>query len=518
MFSQHGNNIQVVKKETMMVAPSSFTVKEETPPPPAPADETLETPLADRLPRTYISKLVVQMKSCLTQLDAEVTYPQLESIAILIHESMSSSSRNYHSVQHVFDISEDLVDPIAILSAFFHDCIYYHVDGSFTPGQADILDGVYQADSEQYKFFASAEDSNDHLLKMVECIFGYSPGQEVTNGDGLNEFLSAIIAVRQLKDHLSIERLTQITCCIEATIPFRPKNKETGLGPMERLHVQMEDARRRFDLKLDDEDLVKSVQRASILSNNDVGNFGTPDRHWFLDNTWSLLPETNETLRQQYLYTVKNFHHGIFKMYGFFGFLQPSVVFHSFRGVPNDEELSVKIGQCTQNLELGKKYVGAKLLSMSLLAAFAELTGGDGPMSLFMGDLPSRHHVSSKISDALPTPSENSLKNCDQDVYSILAHGRRTETSFDIRQSPLAAYLYSYLGDEGLSKLLNGHKWFPITEENGVELLTAFPRVVVEAVARNMMRVALSRADMINEVLTSLPNVHNDGNLSAVAE
>ena len=451
------------------------------------------------------------------ELDAEgVTYPRLESIAILIHESMSNSSRNYHSVQHVFDISKDMEDPIAILSAFFHDCIYYHVDGSFTKGQAAILDGVYQEDSKQYKFFVSADDSSDYLLKMVECVFGYSPGQEVTVPVGLNEFLSAIIAVRQLKPYLPIEILTQIACCIEATIPFRPKNKETGLSPMEQLYVRMGDARRLFVLKLDDEDLVKSIQRASILSNNDVGNFGTADRHWFLDNTWSLLPETNETLRQQYLYTVKEFHHGIFKMYGFFGFLQPSVVFNSFRGVPNDEELNELLHQCSQNLELGKKYVGAKLLSMSLLTAFAELTGGDAPMSLFMGDLPSRHHVSSQIEDALPLPSVNKLKRCDQDVYSILAHGRKTETDFDIRQSPLAAYLYGYLGDEGLTKLLEGHKWYPIEEENGIELLAAFPREVVEAVARNMRKVALSRADMIKEVVASLPKVRNE--LGAVAE
>jgi hypothetical protein len=184
--------------------------------------------------------------------------------------------------------------------------------------------------------------------------------------------------------------------------------------------------------------------------------------------------------------------------------------------VPDDEELNEKLDQCSQNLELGKKYVGAKLLSMSLLTAFAELTGGDAPMSLFMGDLPSRHHVSSQIEDALPLPSAYKLKRCDQDVYSILAHGRKTETDFDIRQSPLAAYLYAYLGDEGLTKILEGHKWYPIEEENGIELLAAFPREVVEAVARNMRKVALSRADMIKEVVASLPKVRNE--LGAVAE
>lgn len=47
--------------------------------------------------------------------------------------------------------------------------------------------------------------------------------------------------------------------------------------------------------------------------------------------------------------------------------------------------------------DMGKKYVGAKLLSASVLAAFAQLTGGDAPMCLLIGDLPSRHHRSEKL-------------------------------------------------------------------------------------------------------------------------
>lgn len=449
------------------------------------------------------------MQDCLSEMNATgVTMCVLESMAIRIHESMSSSSRNYHSVQHVFDISHDLTDPIAILSAFFHDCIYFHVDGGLNRDQARRLRGTYKLDADgNYKFSATAEEDcgKDRPLHMVECIFGYSPGQEITPRNGLNEFLSAVIAVKELKDHLTVEQLAQIACCIEGTIPFRSADKETGRTPMDRLYSNMELARSKCALEMSDEELVKSVQRAAMLSNNDVGNFGTTDRLWFLDNTWSLLPETNQTLREQYLYTINEFHLGIFKMHGFFGFLQPKVVFHSFRGFPPEKEVAQKIEECAKNMEIGRKYIGAKLLAMSVLAAFAELTGGDAPMSLFMGDLPSRHHVSTKIEDALPTPPKENLKNCHPDVYNILANGRRTETSFDIRQSPLAAYLYGCLGDDGLQNLLQNHKMHPVCKENAMELLKALPRDVVEALAQNMMKVALSRAEMIQGVIDTLP-------------
>jgi hypothetical protein len=455
------------------------------------------------------------MEVCLNQLGARnVTMPRLETMAVLVHDSMSASSRNYHSVQHVFDISRDLRDSIAILAAIFHDCIYYHVDGRLTVIQARLLEGVFQTDDdgtsqmiahrESVCSIKAPEQDRDPLVLMVEMIFGFTYGQIVGPQNGLNEFLSAVIAVRTLNEHLPMSILAQIACCIEATIPFR--SLIDGIEPMDKLYCHMQKTRNMFELDLTDPQLVECVQRACILSNFDVGNFGSDDRHWFLDNTWSLLPETNESLRQQYLYTAKEFHHAVFKMNGFFSFLKPGVVFQSFQGVPCEEEMSLLVKACTENLEIGKKYVGAKLLAVGVLTAFAELTGGDAPMSLFMGDLPSRHHVSTKLEDSLPSPPAAALKKCDSVVYGLLSQGRRTETSFDIRQSPLAAYLYGCLGDEALYQVLKSNKMYPMEKENSLELLACLPREAIEAVAKNMAIVALSRSDLIRDLVKNLPD------------
>ena len=456
-------------------------------------------------PQTYLGRLVTEMKQHLTALKAKnITYAHLESMSITIHHSMSNSSRNYHSVQHVFDISNEIEDPIAVLSAFFHDCIYYHVDGGMTTQQLELLKGTYRRQHDgSYKFVPSCE--NDELLRMVCCIFGFQPNEEIKAG--LNEFLSAVIAVRELEKNLTIDQLAQIACCIELTIPFRCANTETGETAAQRLHKNMQQATNQFNLNLSDEDLVNSVQRACILANSDVGNFGSQDLHWFLDNTWSLLPETNESLRQQYLYTIKEFHHGIFKMYGFFVyFIRPDLIFQSFKGVPDDEYLSALKDQCTRNLVVGKKYVGAKLLSMSVLAAFAELTGGDAPMSLFLGDLPSRHRRSTTIEEQLPFIPTEEMEDVDVDVYNLLAVGRRSETSFDIRQSPLAAFIYGRLGDKGSSNALAATKLHPMERENAIQFLSALPRDVVEVIALNMKMVALSRSQLIEAVLDELPS------------
>ena len=370
-------------------------------------------------PKNYIVQLIFELEHALLALHAtQLTIPKLERMATFIYESMSMATRNYHSVRHVFDIinfDPRLYDqnPIAILSACFHDCVYYHVDGGLTPFQGHILKGTYtlgdhdtcenndslETELEQnkednlttsqiYTFYATDAPHYQDDLQMVETIFGYTAGQQIrVTGDGLNEYLSAVVAIRMLREHLAPEILVQIVCCIEATIPFRPRDSQTQHTHMMQLYANMQAVTRIYDLVLSDEEIIQSVQRACILSNSDVGNFGTQDRYWFLDNTWSLLPETNESLRNEYVYSVEHFHTALYKMYGFFGFLQPEVVFHEFRGVPTPEELTTLETECRNNLALGRKYVGAKLVAMGVVSALAVLSGGDAPINLFTGDL-----------------------------------------------------------------------------------------------------------------------------------
>ena len=268
----------------------------------------------------------------------------------------------------------------------------------------------------------------------------------------------------------------------------------------------------------------------------DVANFGTEDRYHFLDNTWSLLPESNISLRSQYLYTISEYHEAVFKMNGFFThFLtDANVIFASFRGVPSKERVDYLTSQASNNLSLGKKYVGAKLLSASVLAAFATLTGGDAPISLFMGDLPSRQHgESQQIDDYLPnpktllstqrgkSPSSTASKLDKDDVFQILALGRRSDSSFDIKASPLAAFLYaacySRVGGEegeneeedGLSSIINEpnmkqYMSYPMTKDHATKLLQSLPQDAIEVIGICIGQLAISRKAAIHDLLTAL--------------
>ena len=86
------------------------------------------------------------------------------------------------------------------------------------------------------------------LLYIVKCIFGYPNYDDDVNDEqqqqhkgepfvvthktpGINEFLSAMVAVKQLECHLTLIQLIQIAVCIAATIPFKNFDDGSGINP-----------------------------------------------------------------------------------------------------------------------------------------------------------------------------------------------------------------------------------------------------------------------------------------------
>jgi len=409
---------------------------------------------------TYLSRLFVGIKKSLQTLGAEPCDEQMERLALFIYESMSVSSRYYHNIQHPLVLAENQTDPILVLAAFYHDVVYYQVDGGLSLRQASIVkDAIEEKDSSVY-LSASCDES---LLSMVERIFGFECGQKV--GQGLNEFLSALVAVRELQTVLNPGILAQIACCIEATIPFRPPNEDGSA--MERLYTRMMKTNLDFHLGLSQEKVVEAVQRAARLANLDVRFFATTDRASFIGSDWQLLPEMNKILRSLHVYTIQDYQGALFHWQEFASFVNPKYAFQSFRGVPGEVERMT--AEATVNFEMNKEYNRVKLLSASVVLAFAVLTGGDAPMSLFLGDFPSRqldywHHA---LTPALPPHQD-----CNLTIHQVLLEKeRKMESSFD-RLSPVTAFLYSHLGDTAVKEILRDCAFSPMGDEAATCLLS----------------------------------------------
>merc|ERR1712151_90151 len=146
---------------------------------------------------TKMQRLVFEMKTSIQSLERHnVSNADLEDWACIIYECMSASSRTFHSVQHVFDISE-AADPISKLAALFHDVIYYSIDGGVVNDRVEELIGnVFVAVTKDGKDQVHiTEEELDTNTYMVMDIFGFKPGQVLDPFKGLNEFLSAVVAI-----------------------------------------------------------------------------------------------------------------------------------------------------------------------------------------------------------------------------------------------------------------------------------------------------------------------------------
>lgn len=445
---------------------------------------------------TYVASLIDDLQTSLQALDAYPSLPQLEEWATLIHECLSKESRQFHSVHHVFEISSGC-DPLQLLGAFFRDSINCVTDGDLTVRQQKYVGTVLK---EGYHL----TNDTDRLLEIMLCIFGLNSGQEVSQYAGLDVFLSSVLMGRVLEDSLSEMFLAQIAVCMEATVPFR-RASSSGKAALDELYERLEMTNERFELGLSGEEMVESIQRAADLSNRNLGNFASEDAVFFLDHTWSLLPERSSALRRSYLYSVSDMCLACRDMEIFLTNLDTSVVFQSFQGVPNQEEMDFFQQRLGSNLAKGRKYMRAKLLSVATCAAIATLSGGDAPMSFFTGDLPTRNYRSDRLGEDFPTfdYKELSAQAVDNDVYLILNRGRQLEQSFDTRNAPIAAYLYAGLGDDGVEEVLKVCE-FPMTTSSSKKLLRQLPRENALLIINDIGKIALSRTEVLQELVKEL--------------
>src|SRR5580698_4638299 len=134
-----------------------------------------------------------------------------------IHYAMTTRSRSFHQLDHVLDVGDGL-QPLQAIAALYHDIIYFQVDHGFTPA----LEQKFAAalDTRDVLFYV-APDSGDAKARLVREIFDLTPGQELKATGGLNEYLSAVVAIHDLGERLNDIQVATVAACIRATIPFQ---------------------------------------------------------------------------------------------------------------------------------------------------------------------------------------------------------------------------------------------------------------------------------------------------------
>ena len=337
---------------------------------------------------------------------------EIETLAVKIFTAMESPHREYHTLKHLTQFSPS--DPTEILAVLFHDVVYLDVDGQWPESFASLLDQptavpFYQELAHLFGF------SQTRPLAISQPTQGSPP-------PGRNEFFSAIAFAGTLGVQVGRTVTLEVAACIEATIPFR------GQSALETLYQRL------LDLGLDAD---AAVARAVHLANQDVESFQFDDPGNFLAGTWDLLPELNPVLRLSPLFSIKNYRQALERMEKFFFGLKADQLMLSWRGLPTTEELAAGRQRIENNLTTAGAYLDAKLLAAGLLEALAVVSGGDVPISLFMG-APGAEPSDRLEAKLPPLPPATEI---DQLTF-LLEWGRSKSTGFDLTNSPLAAWLW----------------------------------------------------------------------------
>jgi hypothetical protein len=398
-----------------------------------------------------VQKLITIFNQAFHELGVSVSLSKLEELAVTIHRAMTVQARHFHTLEHVFSFIEP-ANPIRTLAALYHDIVYYQVDMGFSPHIWELIQPYVRTLNGEF-FVAENLTADDHLIELTLVLFDYKPGQKLSSIEALNEFLSALVMIKQLGGLVSDRDLLRMVICIEATIPFRGHGPD-GKSHFEVMETRLLDMNHQYNLGLSKAEVIDTIKMAVVFANKDIENFGESDPGRFLDNTWKLLPETNAALRHRDVYSMRTYRQALQKMLAFFDGLNLNSIFNQYRGIPSNEEYRQMARCATANITVAAEYLRLKIISTTIIEALALATGGDAPLSLFLGDLPREGVSIKRLEYYLPEVDDPPWANQHSFIYRLLDAGRASDTSFDMKNSPLTLFVYRTISPEDIKLAL----------------------------------------------------------------
>ncbi len=428
-----------------------------------------------------VQKLISIFNQSFHELGSSVSLEKLEDLAVTIHRAMTVQARHFHTLEHVFAFV-DASNPIRTLAALYHDIVYFQVDMGFSPQIWELISAYIRQQNNEF-FIAENLTPDDRLVAMVLDVFEFTPGQRLSSVAALNEFLSALVMVKQLAGLVQEKDLLRMTVCVEATIPFRGFTAE-GKNHFEIMEERLPRICQRFGLELSQDEVFDIIKTAVNFANRDIENFAEMDAGRFLDNTWKLLPESNAALRLPDVYSIGTYRMALQKMEGFFESLDPGAVFSQYRGVPSDADFQQMSRCARQNINIAREYLRIKILGTSVLEALAKATGGDAPLSLFMGDVPREGVSIKRLEYFLPEIDDASWVDQHSVIHRLLESGRSSDIGFDMKNSPLSLFIYKAIPPEKISQLVLAANEFYAGRLSAHDFLMKFDPSVVQPIAR----------------------------------
>ena len=449
-----------------------------------------------------INRFIQLMSASLTALQAKVTLQQIEQMAMVVHSSMESPRRRYHCSDHALYMCEDM-EPRQVLAAVFHDIVYYQLDDGFPARVTNLMAPLVGRQGNDLVLRRSIGE--DSYMQLCLELFGFQPGQILPLFKGMNEFLSAVVAVRMLQPYLTERDLIVVVACIEATVPFRAPEADGRDSAMVLADRLREQAAQRLGLvdAAEQEAFVHEAMRDAIgIANRDVGGFAETNAGKFVSGTWLLIEESNAPLSAVGVYTLQDYRAALTRMHDFLDSLQSERVFHHYGGVPTAAEYAQLTTAASANIVFTVAFLRLKILSIGIIEALAIETGGNCPVSMFLGDIRANGDMPERVEDYLPAGPDTS--DLDAQLLQVLEKGRPGDASNDLAVSPLTAYIYRCLGHVGTQVAITDCLRMLRGELSAVAFLHTLQPAMLRSVIDGCARIALSRKAGLLAIRASL--------------
>jgi len=403
----------------------------------------------------------------------------LEDWAMTLYHTMSTTQRHYHNVSHILEILPG-ASPLESLAIIFHDIVYLQVDQGIHFKLFPYLKSIHF--NELYQFFLPP--SYDSELVLTAKVFGLQPGESLNPTNGLNEFLSALATAKILSPYLSPWQMIQILACIEHTIPFRT-------SPSHQLYQRLNSLNAELHLDRNTEEIHQAIKKAVRVANQDIKIFSSEDLKLFIENTWKLIWEGNFSSKNS-IHTLNSYQITLLKIEHFFKKLNSNIVFSAYQDEPSPQLLAALKKKADFNIKTSLEYFQIQILAIGTLESIAQLTGGDVPMTFFIGE---NINFQSLLNWNLPEVSE---KNS---IIQELLHSTITPNYKIVSQlSHFANYLYARLTQAEREEIIHTIKKRASFES----VLLSIPFPILHSILNMIASMTWSRRHSIHQLIQKL--------------
>ncbi|MCX7999720.1 MAG: hypothetical protein N3A69_12340, partial [Leptospiraceae bacterium] len=190
-------------------------------------------------------------------------------------------------------------------------------------------------------------------------------------------------------------------------------------------------------------------------------------------------------------YSISGYRTSMMKMLNFLKTLTPEQIFHQYKSVPSSNQLEEYFENTTRNLRIAELYLKSKILTVGILEALSYRIGRNTPLSTLIGEIPKDKMVIPTLDYFLPELKKpyQPQDSIEEIVLDALTHGRGKDTTYDLKNSPITAFIVRALGFQKMENLYESLMEYYSGKIEAEEFLAKCDPFLVEVIIDGAIRI-----------------------------